>query len=108
MLDDLRDLNNKHVYAFASDGTYYDSVDTWTNGQDPDSCPAISSPAGLLKPQLGFGRLWCQQVVVRTKLVGALQAEELVTVTAQPFQHGNMWYSDHTGAIALFDDGTWQ
>ncbi len=108
MFDDLRNPNAKVVSAFFSDGHYVSYPDSFQDGQNEDSCPSVPSGAGLIRPRRGFSRVWCEHPDVRSRLPGATDQEQLVTLSIQRFQRGVIWVNSPAGVIALMTDGTWR
>ncbi len=107
LLDDL-EFDGKWILVIYDDHKYSSFRDTWDEGQPSDSCPAIAPLANSVKPQRGFGKVWCEQIAVRVKLGSAPNPESLVRATRQQFQRGTIYRSDEVGVFIVLDDGTWR
>ena len=107
MLDDFENADAKQVYVFFQDRRAQSFRDTWQDGQPADSCPAISPAPDTVKPQRGFGKVWCENGTVREGLGAANGPETLSGGTRQRFQHGVIFRVDGLGTIIWRDNGTW-
>ena len=107
MLDDFENADAKQVYVFFQDRRARSFRDTWQDGQPADSCPAISPAPDTVKPQRGFGKVWCENGTVREGLGAANGPETLSGGTRQRFQHGVIFRVDGLGTIIWRDNGTW-
>ena len=59
-------------------------------------------------PVLGFGRMWTEQPIARTKLGCPLALEFTVPGAEQYFQNGVViWRSDQDPVTVLYRSGTW-
>jgi YVTN family beta-propeller protein len=103
--------DEKRIYILSnSDNTWSTFLDTWVGGQNEDSCPSINAAPGKIKPRRGFGKLWCEQNSIRTKIGDAIADElALPARSTQRFERGVMFTGDAPGnVIALFNDAKWQ
>jgi len=94
------------IYVVFKDGTWQQFNDTWQEGQ-PETDPNIVPPAGLYQPKRGFGKLWRENAVVRSKLGWATIDERAMTGAVEPFQGGVMLWSPQLGIYAFCNDGRW-
>lgn len=72
-------------YILYNDGTWEPSNETW-NGQEPPS--RGDPPAGLYRPERGFGYVWGVRDDVFTRLGWATMPEKGFCAAVQPFEQG--------------------
>jgi hypothetical protein len=70
--------NEREIFVLVHDGALYSFTDTWQEG-DAAEDPALEPPPGLLQPVRGFGKVWRENPLVRSRLGWA-------TASEQPFQ----------------------
>jgi hypothetical protein len=93
------------IYALFSDGTWKSFQDTWYDGQPEYTCGQPPSPP---QPIRGFGRVWCTQSDVKSKLGSATEGEVGNDYSIQDFTGGMIYASARFGTTILFnDDKTW-
>ncbi|MCL4488566.1 MAG: beta-propeller fold lactonase family protein [Chloroflexi bacterium] len=100
----------KSILILFGDKTWLAFNDTWEDSQPADSCPGIFVPPGLAKPTRGFGKVWCAQEGVRTK-IGAATGDEvgLYDAPLQLFERGVvMTGAKSTPVIIMYNDGHWE
>ncbi len=101
--------DTKQISVLLNDKSWAQFEDTWSTTQPEDACPAITVTGGQ-KPKRGFGKVWCEQANVRTKL-GAATANEVGVYAAlvQRFERGQLFASvDRAQVFALFANGRWE
>jgi hypothetical protein len=89
------------IYALFNDGQEFASFpDTWSSDTDPVST-GLTTPAGLLEPQRGFGKVWREGTgaQVRDRLGWAISPEQSGTGSRQSFRGGQMVYVPDTHLI---------
>ncbi len=100
------------IYAFyAADNAWQEFADSYVDGQPVYSCPDISRPSTPPTPKLGFGKVWCTQRGVRSRLGEALSDEISGTHPVQDFDNGSMvLIPDYARApLVLYgSSGRWQ
>jgi len=94
------------VYVLREDGTYVGFSDAWREDMPAESCPGVA-PAGLFKPQRGFGLVWCNVLEVAEHLGWATEGERAVVALFQPNERGWMLLDDHSTIYAVGADGRW-
>ena len=101
--------DEKRVYALFGDKTWQAFEDKWIETMPEDSCPSIAVPTGKIKPKRGFGKVWCEQASVRTK-IGAATANETGGYVApvQSFDRGMIIGVNSGAALILYLDGKWE
>lgn len=100
----------KRIYVLFTDKNWTSFDDTWDTSQPADSCPDINVPAGMTKPTRGFGKVWCKQTNVRTKIGAAMGTEYTPIVTGvQRFVNGRIFVVKQAEQIyALYEEGKWE
>jgi len=66
----------KVILVFYNGGHFEKHPDTFVEGVDPESDPAIVPPPGLYQPIRGFGKLWRTNTSVRDRLGWATASEQ--------------------------------
>ena len=101
--------DEKRIYALFNDNTWQAFDDTWVSSSPADSCPSVSVGSRLVKPQRGFGRVWCEQTSVRAKLGAATATERgLYNAQTQRFERGQMFAGEQASQVfVLYADGKW-
>ncbi|MGQ9683882.1 MAG: PA14 domain-containing protein [Anaerolineae bacterium] len=94
------------IYCLFNDGTWQQFPNSWTAGE-PETDPDIVPPSGYYQPRRGFGKLWRNNSVVRSKMSWATNEERGFTGAIQPFQTGLMFWSPGLGIHALCNSGLW-
>ncbi len=99
--------DEQRIYVLYSDKTWSAFDDTWTSSLIDDSCPTVTVQAGLVKPKRGFGKIWCEQATVRTK-IGAATGIEAGNDAAKviAMERGLLIGNNHVWF--LFSDGRWE
>lgn len=99
---------DKKILVVFNDRSWSAFDDAWTNALPEDSCPGVSVVG--TKPKRGFGKVWCEQSAVRTKIGAATSPEQGPSTTSiQRFERGEMFVRSDSGLIhALFNDGKWE
>jgi hypothetical protein len=102
-----------HSYVFYGvDNTWQEFADTFVDGQPEYSCPNASTPSTTPPtPRRGFGKVWCTQPDVRSRLGNALSDEIGNTRSLQDFQNGSMLLiPDYVGIPLVLhkNTGRWQ
>jgi hypothetical protein len=104
--------DTRQVYVFYADGTWQSVADTYQDADPEYSCPDANTPSTTPPtPRRGFGKIWCTQSDVRSRLGNALHDEIGNTRPVQDFQSGVMLLiPERAGApIALSTaTGRWQ
>ena len=92
--------------------TWQEFPDTYVDGEPEYVCPDANTPStNPPTPRRGFGKVWCTQPGVRSKLGRSLGDEMGNDRTVQDFQGGSMaLISEYSDApLALYrDTGHWQ
>ena len=102
--------DEKKIYVLFNDQTWQAFDDTWNSAGPADSCPSITVSGGLVKPQRGFGKVWCDQSAVRSK-IGAATGSERGMYSAQTykFERGHMFAGEQASQVfVLFSDSKWE
>ncbi|GAB4526387.1 MAG: hypothetical protein Kow0063_00580 [Anaerolineae bacterium] len=68
--------------------------DTWDESQPAYSCPDITPPQTPPTPQRGFGKVWCNQPMIRQSIGNATSQERLFEATLQEFETGLIFETD--------------
>jgi hypothetical protein len=105
--------DTKHAYVlYGVDNTWQEFTDTYVDGQPEYSCPNASTPStSPPTPKRGFGKVWCTQPDVRSRLGKALTDEIGNTRPLQDFQNGSMLLiPDYVGIplVLYTNSGHWQ
>ena len=105
--------DTKHVYVFyGADHTWQEFTDTYVDGQPEYSCANANTPSATPPtPRRGFGKVWCTQPDVRSRLGNALTDEVGNTRSLQDFQNGSMFLIPDNGINPLVlyrSTGRWQ
>ncbi len=102
--------DEKRITVLFNDKTWNTFDDTWSNALPEDSCPNVSVAAGLTKPKRGFGKVWCEQSNVRTKIGGATAPENgPYSALTQRFERGQILVGAQPNQLfVLFADGRWE
>jgi hypothetical protein len=77
------------VYVLFRDGSWAVFDPTWVEGE-PEQDPEIVPPEGLFQPKRGFGKVWRDNLDVRSGLGWALQEEAGYTALVQGFERGEL------------------
>lgn len=101
---------DKRILVLFDDHTWLQFNDTWTSVLPEDACPQVRVDPPLVKPQRGFGKLWCEQTTVRAKLGAALEDEVgLYSALTQRTERGLVFTGrGRTEFYVLYNDGTWE
>ena len=99
--------DQRMIYVLANDGTWRKIADTWIEGMPPYACSDIP-PAGLVKPQRGFGIVWCSTPGMKSLVGWALEEEHGITTQYQNFQNGEMIRAEDGGIYVLSRSGWWR
>ncbi|MCX7839204.1 MAG: YncE family protein [Anaerolineae bacterium] len=101
---------DRRILVLFDDHTWLQFNDTWTSALPEDTCPQVSVKPPLVKPKRGFGKLWCEQTAVRTKLSAALEDEVgLYSALTQRTERGFVFTGrGRTEFYVLYNDGTWE
>jgi hypothetical protein len=94
------------IYVLFNDGTWQRFPDTWRAGDPELSCSAVP-PSGYYQPRRGFGKVWCENGPVRTRLSWATMEERGFTGAVEAFERGLMLWSPRLGIYMLCNDGRW-
>lgn len=83
------------IYVFIR-GQLYAQVfdDTWDESQPAYSCPDLAPSQTPPTPQRGFGKVWCNQPMVRQLLGVAISGERPFEATLQEFESGLIFETD--------------
>ena len=83
--------------------------DLWHEGLPQFSCPEAEAN-GDLGPKRGFGKVWCENITVRTGLNLPVSIELGANAGFQDFEHGTMlWLARLEYIYILYQDGSdWQ
>ncbi|MDE3087829.1 MAG: YncE family protein [Chloroflexota bacterium] len=102
--------DEKRIYALFADKTWAAFDDTWNASLPVDSCPSVTVGAGLIKPQRGFGKVWCDQASARAKIGAATATEHgLYSALTQRFERGQIFASELPSLVfVLYADGKWE
>jgi hypothetical protein len=95
------------IFVLFDDGTYQRFEDTYVEGK-PNACAPGPVPAGLVTPQRGFNKVWCEGsgAQVRARLGGAVEPEKGGAGAWQQFDHGAMFWTAASNQIfALVETG---
>lgn len=105
----------KRIYVLFDDGSGKDLQDNWVQGSPQDSCSAITVAKGLIKPIRGFGKVWCDEEGVRSKIGGATSGEiGLYSASVQQFELGLVFGPSNSAQVrvnqifVLLNDGRWE
>jgi len=93
--------DTKQIYALANNGQFWQTPDTWAEGQPADD-PAFAPPAGVLQPVRGFGLVWRSNPAIRDALGWATQPEALFDGYWQDFERGALFLGSGRVIYALF------
>jgi len=96
-----------YIYVVYNDGTWQGYDDTWTSSE-PEWDGFYVPPAGYYQPKRGFGKVWRDNLGVRTALGWATTEERGFHGSVQAFDGGLMLWSNAQGIFVLYSDGTWQ
>jgi hypothetical protein len=101
--------DEQRIYVLFNDKRWASFDDTWNSNLPEDACPSVSVGANLVKPKRGFGKVWCEQTIVRSK-IGAASAGETGGLAApvQRFGRGLVFGGNSGKVFALFADGKWE
>lgn len=94
------------IYVLYNDGTWQQFPDAWRVG-DPEYPCTATPPEGQYQPKRGFGRLWCDNATVKSKLGWATIEERGFTGAVEAFERGLMIWSPSLGVYMLCNDGRW-
>lgn len=86
--------DTRDIYVLPWGQPYVRFDDTWDGSQPAYSCPEAAPPQTPPTPQRGFGKVWCNQPLVRELLGNATSGERLVEVTLQEFDAGLIFGTD--------------
>jgi len=102
--------DEKRIYFLFNDLTWLAVDDAWVSSAPVDSCPSITVGSGLVKPQRGFGKVWCEQPTLRAKLGAATATERgLYSAQTQRFERGQMFAGEPSSQVfVLYADGKWE
>jgi len=94
------------IYVFTR-GQLYAQVfdDTWDESQPAYSCPDLAPSQTPPTPQRGFGKVWCNQPMVRQLLGVATSGERLLEATLQEFESGLIFETDQ-GVTYILENGS--
>jgi hypothetical protein len=81
-------LNGEIVVLYGT-GSYQYLADTFVEGVDPSTLPDVP-PTGLYAPARGFGKVWSQNLAVRSGLGWATNPEVGTPAVVLDFQNGRM------------------
>ncbi len=100
--------DEKRIIVLFNDRSWSVFDDTWGGGAE-DSCPSIGVSVGI-KPKRGFGKVWCEQSVVRAQMGAATSPEQgPYASTLQRFDRGWVFGGPEGGLVyVLFNDGKWE
>jgi YVTN family beta-propeller protein len=97
---------DRTVFVLYKDGQWRSFADRWQEGMSIYSCEG-TAPADLLRPQRGFGLVWCAEQGVKEGLGWAVGDEKGYTDTWQLFEQGQMIVlGGQPSVYALLSDGT--
>ncbi len=94
------------IYVLFNDGTWQQFPDSW-KATDPEYGCSAAPPAGYYQPKRGFGKLWCENAVIKNKLSWGTMEEHGTTGAVEPFEHGLMIWTPAQGVYMLCNDGRW-
>ncbi|MCL4487095.1 MAG: hypothetical protein M1570_03060 [Chloroflexi bacterium] len=100
--------DDKRIYVLFGDHAWEYYEDTWTDSMPEDGCPDVTVASGLIKPKRGFGKVWCDQSRVRSRIGAATAVESSATVPDQEFDHGQILGGVPALEYVLFGDGHWE
>ncbi|MBC7265277.1 MAG: hypothetical protein H5T64_13120 [Chloroflexi bacterium] len=95
------------IAVLFDDGTWSFHLDTWDESQPTYSCEA-SPPEGLYQPRRGFGKVWCNETVVRELLGWASEEERGFRGRCQEYAGGTIMETDQGVVWVLAASGRWQ
>lgn len=99
---------DRAVLVLYNDGSWLRFVDRWQEGMSIYACE-VTPPANSLRPQRGFGLIWCEEPGVKEGLGWAVGGEKGYTDAWQVFDNGEIIALSGQRAIyALFSDGTYR
>ncbi len=95
--------DTRQIYALYSDRNVYDTyVDTWIEGEAiPDD--GQQPPAGTVRPQRGFGKIWASQSGVRSRL-GWATGDEVGYITTVEMIGFNIALTLPSGQVLLLEE----
>jgi hypothetical protein len=99
--------DQRMIYVLANDGTWRKIADTWIEGMPQYACSDVP-PAGLVKPQRGFGLVWCTTPGMKSLVGWALEEEHGITTQYQSFQNGEMIRAEDSSIYVLLRSGWWR
>jgi hypothetical protein len=101
--------DEKRIYVLFNDQTWQVFDDTWASSSPADSCPNVTVGNSLVKPQRGFGKVWCDQSAARAKIGAATASERgMYSAQTQKFERGQMFVGEQPSQVfVLFADGKW-
>lgn len=103
----VQDVTNKVVYVLYKNGMWEAYPDTWQSGE-PVNNPSLRPPRGYFQPEYGIGKVWRNEDNVSQRLGWARSPQQPVTASYQPYEHGQMIWSQSSGIFVLYDNGKWQ
>jgi hypothetical protein len=68
--------------------------DTWDENQPAYSCPDLAPLQTPPTPQRGFGKVWCNQPMIRQLIGNATSGERLFDAAFQEFDSGLIFETD--------------
>jgi hypothetical protein len=90
------------IYVLYENGTYERYDDTYTSG---DPTAGETPPSGLVRPLLGFGKVWMEHPPVRATLGWATDVEMPGPGRFQLFTGGAMiWLSQRGETVVVLND----
>jgi photosystem II stability/assembly factor-like uncharacterized protein len=82
------------IYALPSGQLYARFDDTWNESQPTYSCLDLAPSQIPPAPHRGFGKVWCNQSLVREMLGNATSPERMFDATIQEFESGLIFETD--------------
>jgi len=99
--------DQRMIYVLSSDGVWRKVADAWIEGMPQYACADVP-PAGLVKPQRGFGIVWCTAAGMKSLVGWALEEEHGFTTQYQTFQNGEMIRAEDNSVYVLSRSGLWR
>jgi hypothetical protein len=98
--------DTREILVYIKDQLHYDSfADTWDEGQPTYSCPHLGPSQTPPTPQRGFGKVWCNEPMIRQLIGNAISGERLFDATLQEFDTGLIFGTDQ-GISYILESGS--
>jgi photosystem II stability/assembly factor-like uncharacterized protein len=89
------------IYVLPENAPFSRYNDTWDAAQPAYSCPTLFPSQTPPTPQRGFGKVWCEQTLLRDLLGNATSEEKLFEGTFQEFDNGLIFEDDQGSTYVL-------